>query len=184
LPLSVIGGEARGRKLRSPRGAVRPTSALLRRSLFDILGPNIAGAGVLDLFAGAGTLGLEALSRGAGAAVFVDQDRECAAVIRANLGLIGATARGRVYCGAVETWLEREAADLAHFDLILLDPPYGDPSLATALEIMGRENALTPRTLVVVEGRATHKVEGVGALEEVRRVRHGDSALTMMRVGG
>jgi 16S rRNA (guanine966-N2)-methyltransferase len=181
LPLTVIGGEARGRKLRSPRGDVRPTSALLRRSLFDILGPSVIDAAVLDLYAGAGTLGIEALSRGAASCVFVDRAREAATIIRANLAAIGAEDRGRVYCAAVETWLERAPGALAEYDLILLDPPYGDPGLGRALVALGRPGALADDTLVVVEERATHPVAEVGSLKTWRHVRHGDSALTMLR---
>src|ERR1700704_3551859 len=101
MPFQVIGGSARGRRLKSPPRDVRPSAAILRRSLFDILGPEVLDAQVLDLYAGAGSLGIEALSRGAAACLFVDRDRRCVEVIRANLALLReseSAARSRVDC--------------------------------------------------------------------------------------
>ncbi|HEY8739733.1 MAG TPA: 16S rRNA (guanine(966)-N(2))-methyltransferase RsmD [Candidatus Dormibacteraeota bacterium] len=187
MPLKVIAGIWGGRKLRSPPRTVRPTSAMLRRSLFDILGPSIAGQLVLDLYAGAGSLGLEALSRGAARCDFVERDRHTANIARENLAaLAGATPgdRGRVHSGAVERWLERERRALRDYDLVLLDPPYGDPGLAGVLASLGRAGTLKENALVVVERRSDERPEPVEGLLEVRRVTHGDSALHMMRVAG
>jgi 16S rRNA (guanine966-N2)-methyltransferase len=184
VPLKIIGGEWGGRKLRSPPGAVRPTSAMLRKSLFDILGPAIEGKVVLDLYAGAGSLGLEALSRGAARCDFVERDRRTAEVARANLAALGgetAADRGRVHSASVQRWLERGAPALREYDLVLLDPPYGDPGLAAVLASLGRPGTLKPGTMVVVERRADEPSEPVEGLPEIRRVAHGDSALVMMR---
>ncbi|MDQ6747176.1 MAG: 16S rRNA (guanine(966)-N(2))-methyltransferase RsmD [Candidatus Dormibacteraeota bacterium] len=187
MPLNVIGGIWGGRKLRSPPRTVRPTSAMLRRSLFDILGPGVAGKVVLDLYAGSGSLGLEALSRGASRCTFVERDRRTAEVARENLeALAGETSaeRGRVHSGAVERWLEREQRTLREYDLVLLDPPYGDPGLPAVLAALAQPGILKENALVVVERRSDEKPDAVEGLLEVRRVTHGDSALHMMRGAG
>jgi 16S rRNA (guanine966-N2)-methyltransferase len=159
---------------------VRPTSALLRRSLFDILGARVVGATVLDLYAGAGSVGIEALSRGAAGCEFVERDREGARIIAENLAAIAAGDRGRVHCAAVESWLEREQARLRDFDLVFADPPYGHPGLARSLELLAAAGAVGPDSLVVVEERAGRHADVPPGLTMVRRVRHGDSALTML----
>ena len=184
MPLKVIGGTWGGRKLKSPPRSVRPTSAMLRRSLFDILGPGIAGKVVLDLYAGSGSLGLEALSRGAARCDFVELDRRTANVAKENLAGLAGTAdsdRGRVHSGAVERWIERSGRALQEYDLVLLDPPYGDPGLAAVLASIGRPGVLKGAAMVVVERRSDEHPEPVAGLLEVRRVTHGDSSLVMMR---
>jgi 16S rRNA (guanine966-N2)-methyltransferase len=184
MPFQVIGGVARGRRLKSPPAGVRPTAAILRRSLFDILGPEVFEARVLDLYAGAGGLGVEALSRGALSCDFVDKDRRCVGVIRANLELIkdseGARS-SRVDCAPVEVWLKRRQSDLAAYDLVMLDPPYGDAGLHNVLSYLARPGALKAGALVVIEARADSEVEAPDGLKVVRRVAHGDSALMLMR---
>jgi 16S rRNA (guanine966-N2)-methyltransferase len=184
LPFQVIGGTARGRRLKSPPAGVRPTAAILRRSLFDILGPDVFEAHVLDLFAGAGSLGVEALSRGAAACDFVERDRRCTAVIRANLELVKESqggGRSRVDCAPVEAWLRRHQSDLGVYDLVMLDPPYGDPGLENVLSHLARPGVLKSGALVVLEGPADRVVEPPEGMKVVRRVAHGDSALTLMR---
>ena len=184
MPLQVISGEWGGRRLKSPPGSVRPTLAILRRSLFDILGPGIAGKRVLDLYAGSGSLGLEALSRGAASCDFVERDPRTAAVARENLRSLTAGAagdRGRVHSGAVERWLQRSENALSGYDLILLDPPYGDPGLAGVLVTLGRPGTLKQGAMVIVERRSDEDHGPVDGLAEVRRVSHGDSMLVMMR---
>jgi 16S rRNA (guanine966-N2)-methyltransferase len=184
VPFQVIGGTARGRKLKSPPPGVRPTTAILRRSLFDILGPDVFEANVLDLYAGAGSLGLEALSRGAAACDFVERDRRCVAVIRANLELIKeakGVPRSRVDCAPVEAWLKQPKSDLLAYDLVMLDPPYGDPGLENVLSQLARPEALKAGALVVLEERADRLVEPPDGLRVVRRVTHGDSTLTLIR---
>lgn len=183
MPLSVIGGEFRGRRLKSPPGLVRPTAAVLRRSLFDILGARVVGRRVLDLYAGAGTLGIEAISRGATASEFVERDRRVASVLQANLELLGLTGpggRGRVHCAPVETWLESNRSELGGVDLVLIDPPYGDRTLDRALATLAE--TLGPGATVVVEERASRRPQAPEPLVETRYVKHGDSALTMMEL--
>ena len=186
MPLQVIAGEWGGRRLKSPPAMVRPTLAILRRSLFDILGPGIAGKTVLDLYAGSGSLGLEALSRGAARSDFVERDPRTAAVARQNLdALLGGSdaARGRVHSGSVERWLQRNATALGEYDLVLLDPPYGDPGLGGVLATLGAPGTLKQGAMVIVERRSDEEHGVISGLPEVRRVAHGDSMLVMMRSG-
>ncbi|MFN2464533.1 MAG: 16S rRNA (guanine(966)-N(2))-methyltransferase RsmD [Candidatus Dormibacteria bacterium] len=184
MPLHVIGGEWGGRRLKSPPGAVRPSLAILRRSLFDILGPGISGKKVLDLYAGSGSLGLEALSRGAAHVDFVERDPRVAAVVSENLRVLagdGAEARGRVHSGAAERWLQRQGGALREYDLVLLDPPYGDAGLEGVLVTLGHEAVLKQGAMVIVERRSDEEQPVIPGLNEVRRVVHGDSMLVMLR---
>jgi 16S rRNA (guanine966-N2)-methyltransferase len=118
--LRVVAGEYKGRRLKAPRGArTRPTADRVREALFSILG-DVSGARVLDLYAGSGALGIEALSRGAAAATFVDSDREAVAAIRANLETVGASGV-EVLRRDVSRFLDRGSGP---YDLVFADPPY------------------------------------------------------------
>jgi 16S rRNA (guanine966-N2)-methyltransferase len=129
--MRVVAGAHRGRTLRAPPGTdTRPTADRVREALFSILGP-IDGTDVLDLFAGSGALGIEALSRGAASATFVERDRRAAATIRANLEGLGADAH--VVVRDALAWLRSPPPDAA-FGLVFADPPYDSaPRLAAAL---------------------------------------------------
>jgi 16S rRNA (guanine966-N2)-methyltransferase len=134
----IVAGEYRGRRLTTPPGLdTRPTSDRVREALFSILG-DIEGLRVLDLFAGSGSLGIEALSRGAAGAVFVENDRRAADAIQANLDAIGAT-EARVVRADALAWLRR-AAD--RYDLVFLDPPY-----SSARNLAGKLSELLPAVL-------------------------------------
>ena len=123
----IVGGELKGRRLRVPGGGVRPTSDRIREAVFDILAPRrLLGARVLDLYAGTGAFGLEALSRGAVTADFVEGDRAVARALRENIEVLGLAGRARVH----EANLARiviPAGVEGPFDLVFLDPPYEGP---------------------------------------------------------
>jgi 16S rRNA (guanine(966)-N(2))-methyltransferase RsmD len=131
VSLRVVAGRHRGRRLRTPPGrGTRPTADRVREALFAILGP-VEGVAVLDLFAGSGALGIEALSRGAASATFVERDRRAAAVVRANLDALGED--GEVVVRDALAWLAAPPAE-ATFGLVLVDPPYDSvPRLGAAL---------------------------------------------------
>jgi 16S rRNA (guanine966-N2)-methyltransferase len=121
--MRVVAGKYRGRKLIAPPGsATRPTSDRVRESLFSVLGASVHGARVLDLYAGSGALGIEALSRGAASAVFVDHSQKATAAIRTNLDAlaIGAVVR----CAEARAALRPSPAPPYPYDLVFLDPPY------------------------------------------------------------
>ncbi|MBM3680705.1 MAG: 16S rRNA (guanine(966)-N(2))-methyltransferase RsmD [Actinobacteria bacterium] len=150
--MRIVAGRHRSRRLAVPVGPdVRPTSDRAREAVFASLG-DVTGARVLDLFAGSGALGLEALSRGAASCVFVERDRTALAAIRANVAALGEEAAAAVRRGSATTALRALAEAGAAFDLVLLDPPYGDfprlwPWLSEAVPAV-----LAPDGRVVVEG--------------------------------
>jgi 16S rRNA (guanine966-N2)-methyltransferase len=121
--MRITGGEARGARLRTLKGSeTRPTADQVRKAMFDILASQVAGSRVLDLFAGSGALGIEALSRGAAEAVFVESSRAACRLITDNLSTSGLGAKGVVKCITAEGFLSR--ARIQPFDLAFLDPPY------------------------------------------------------------
>jgi 16S rRNA (guanine966-N2)-methyltransferase len=155
MGLRVIAGEAGGRRLVAPKGDVRPTADRVKESLFASLGAEgLEGAAVLDLYAGSGALGIEALSRGAARAVFVDKDRRAQDALRKNLATTGFTDRAQVAHAPVASFLGRGAVGAA-FDLVFLDPPYDlDPAdLARVLETLAQPGLLADTATVVIETR-------------------------------
>ena len=153
----IIAGEAGGRRLAVPAGeAVRPTSDRVKESVFSALGPGrLVGARVLDLYAGSGALGLEALSRGAAEALLVDRDPAAARAIRANIEALGFEGRAVVRQSPVTTLLAGSRAG-EPFDLALLDPPYDMPAgdVEAVLRLLVEGEWLTPNATVVVERAA------------------------------
>ena len=170
--MRVCGGELRGRPLRAPRGrATRPTSERARQGLFDWLGSGVAGARVLDLYAGSGALGIEALSRGAERAVFVERGRDALRELRRNLEDLGLAERGRVIGVPVARALAQLAREGARFDLLLADPPYGRkeaPALAQAGDLV---DILAPGGVLVIErgGREPAGEPGPGLAQRESR---------------
>lgn len=148
--LRVIAGDLRGRRIRAPEGeATRPTSDRVREALFNLLGPVARGARVLDLYAGSGALGIEALSRGAGRATFVESDPRTRRVLEGNVAGLGLGRRARVEGGDAAA---ASAYAAGPFDLVLADPPYGTVDLETLLLRAGA--ALAPGGIVAVEQAA------------------------------
>jgi 16S rRNA (guanine966-N2)-methyltransferase len=181
--MRVVGGRLRGRPIVAPKSqAIRPTADRLRESLFNILthayGDPITGARVLDLFAGSGALGIEALSRGASFALFVDDGAEARALLRANVEALGLGGITRVF--------RRDAGRLgpAHpvepFSLAFLDPPYGKGLAEKALAAAQEGGWLVPDALLVVED-ATDAFETPQGFEEIERRPYDDSELIFLR---
>ena len=183
----VIAGTAKGIRLRAPGPGTRPLADRVKQTLFAILEPDLPGAAVLDLFAGSGAGGIEALSRGARLATFVEKDQGAAAVIEANLratGLAGPAA-SVVRWDAVR-WLD-EPSGAARFDVVLVDPPYADTeTLARILERLGARDAPLAATARVVAKHfwRDRPPERVGMLAVERERRFGETALTFYRREG
>lgn len=175
----ITAGEWRGRLIETPRGMlIRPTRSLIRQSLFNILGRDIEGMTVLDLYAGAGTVGFEALSRGAASATFVDRDRVPLACIITTAERFHCADRCHIARSDVAAWLRRSPATVAAADLAFVDAPYRDEELDTTLELLG---AHAPG-LVVCEHHVKRRLpERIGALERARETRHGLTTLTFLR---
>jgi 16S rRNA (guanine966-N2)-methyltransferase len=182
VPTRIVGGTLAGRSLKVPTGeGVRPTTALVRRGLFDTLGVQLVGATVLDLFAGAGTLGLEALSRGARRATFVEQNGRCVTIVQENLRLLRLTERSTVYRATAGAWLKEHLHELGDFGLILVDPPYRHPGLDSLLPWLARQVRWSTRQLIVVEH---HRRQALPALEPLlveRQRDYGETRLTFLR---
>jgi 16S rRNA (guanine966-N2)-methyltransferase len=176
--LRVTGGELRGRRIRVPRSsAVRPTADRVREALFARLG-DLDGVRALDLFAGSGALGIEALSRGATQAVFVERSAAVAEVLRANLGDLGVLERAKVVRGDAAGVVRRLAAAGERFDLALLDPPYAElEAMARALRALATSGILAPRATVVVEASRRHAPQAVEGLVPVDERRYGDTVI-------
>ena len=170
--MRIIGGEFRSRRLKSLRGReTRPTPDRLRETLFDILAPDIVGAVFVDAYAGTGAVGIEALSRGAARAIFLERNQAAVAVIRENLHVLGIEDRASVVTGKALASLERQAADI-----VFMDPPYEmEAEYAAALE-----KARAP--LVIVQHSARFDTGAAhGALRRTRIVPQGDNALSFYR---
>jgi 16S rRNA (guanine966-N2)-methyltransferase len=185
--MRIVGGRLRGRVLAAPKSqAIRPTADRLREALFNILvhayGDPVSGARVLDLFAGTGALGLEALSRGAAFALFVDDGAEARALLRENVAALG--------LGGVSRIFRRNAAKLgaahplAPFTLAFLDPPYGRALAEAALASARAGGWLIPGALAVVEEAASATFAAPDGFEELERRRYDDTALIILRHRG
>jgi 16S rRNA (guanine(966)-N(2))-methyltransferase RsmD len=178
--LRLTGGQGRGRRLAAAalRG-LRPTSARVREALFDILGARVAGAEVLDVFAGTGAVGIEALSRGATRVVFVEDDARAARLIAANLRDAGLPGGASVIEGDAVRALDRLSAAGESFSIVFLDPPYAAGAPA---EILDRSAALVAAggVLVVEHGaRVAREIGPPAGLRAGRRYRYGDSRLSV-----
>src|SRR3954469_13083884 len=175
----VIAGRFKGRRLKAPTWeGLRPTSDKLRETLFNILAPRIAGARVVDLFAGTGAVGIEALSRGAAHVTFIEKNRRAAALIEENLQACGVEGGYTIRCAEVVAALDVLPAAAA-FDLILLDPPCDTENVTAALSAAARH--LAGDGLLVLE-RATRREHGESAaVVRVRDVKSGDSTLSFFR---
>lgn len=176
--VKITGGEARGVPLAEPKGArLRPTSGLTREAIFNILGAKVQDARVLDLFAGTGALGIEALSRGAAHATFIDAEPACIDAIVQSLARTGFTARATVFRGRLPAMLARIEGP---FDLIFTDPAYHDPVAEDTLRDLAP--MLDSDGLVVHEhGSRYNPPERPAGLRMVERRVYGDSAVAIYR---
>ncbi len=209
--MRIIAGEYRSRTLEAPAGlATRPTSDRLRETLFNVLAPRMEGAVFLDLYAGSGAVGIEALSRGAASVEFVERDSTAVVVLRKNLARLEITEGFRVHTVSVGAWLRRlarRAASPPHgpgpvrggpgsehkpglpqvFDLVFLDPPYeAAEEYAATLGLLGGGSAamIAPGALVIAEHRRNERLgEQYGELGRTRLLEQGDAALSFYIVG-
>ena len=148
--LRIGTGIARGRRLKSVNGAVRPTGSRVRGSLFDILSARIVDETVLDLCAGTGSLGIEALSRGARCCLFVDRDRRAVRTIRDNLDRCGFRGSSRVWMTDAVRSLNQIVDHACTVDIVLADPPYGDPIAHEIVRTVGERDVLAAGGLLVL----------------------------------
>ena len=175
----ITAGEWRGRVIDTPRGlAIRPTRSMVRESLFNILGARVVDARVVDLYAGAGTVGFEALSRGAASVTFVDRDAGALRLVAATAERLGCRDRCRLVRSDAAAWLRRAGDEPAGADLVFIDAPYRDTDLDRVLELLSQH----PPALVVCEHHVKRSLpERIGSLERVRETRHGLTTLTFLQ---
>jgi 16S rRNA (guanine966-N2)-methyltransferase len=185
--MRVVAGKFRGARIEAPKGqATRPTSDRVRQALFDVLthgtpGLDLAALRVLDLFAGSGALGLEALSRGARFCLFIEENAEARAAIRRNVEALGLT-------GATKIWRRDatklgEAGTLQPFDLVFCDPPYCKGMGALALGAAQQGGWVAKRAIAVLEERADLDIAWPAPFQEIDRRRYGDTAIAIARAG-
>lgn len=184
----LTGGEATGRRIMTTSGdGLRASTGLVRAACFNILALEVQDALVVDLFAGAGSLGLEALSRGASRAIFVELRRQRAQLISANLDSLGWTSRAEVVVGDALAWIRGRPSSLMEARMVLLDPPYQDagPQLCLdAIRLLGETAATMPAwnpVLVVEHHRDLSVPDQAGALNCVRTSRYGTTTLSFYR---
>lgn len=187
--MRVIAGTFRSRQLKSLKGdALRPTSDRLRETLFNVIAGRVSDSRFLDLFAGTGAVGIEAISRGAQEAVFIENHAPAAALIRKNLASLGIQSGARVLPLDAMRGLEKLAAEpttrTSPFDLIFLDPPYAAAEdYRRILNFLGAAPFLAADGVVIAEHRHSFDLpETIGHLRRVRVLRQGDSSLTFYRI--
>jgi 16S rRNA (guanine966-N2)-methyltransferase len=180
--MRIITGTAKGLKLKTPRGRdVRPTSDRVKESLFSIIAGRTSGAAVADFFAGTGNLGLEALSRGAASAVFVDASPASLALIRDNAARARLTERSEFLRQDALAAAARFARDGRAFDLIFCDPPYNKGLAAATLEKIDAGNLLKPRGVAIIEhSRHEQLPADLANLRISRTERYGETLLTFL----
>jgi 16S rRNA (guanine(966)-N(2))-methyltransferase RsmD len=176
--MRVIAGTARGVPLRAPRDrATRPVTDRVKETLFGILGERVPGARVVDLYAGSGALGVEALSRGADHATFVERGREALGTIRHNLERTGLAGGASVHGGDVARYLASVPTE-APFDLAFMDPPYAERDILAPLERL--VPLLSPDARVVVKHFWRTEVPVPDGMEAMRERRFGETTLTFL----
>ena len=183
--MRIIAGKYRSRTLRSLKGnLLRPTSDRLRETLFNIFGPTVGGSTFVDLYAGTGAVGIEALSRGARHVIFAEQHAPAVALIRRNLESLGIGAEAEILGMDVSRAIERLEARHVHAQFIFFDPPYAaDSEYESSLDALGESPLVAPEGCVIVEHlRKRELPERVGELELVRVVEQGDAALSFYRL--
>jgi 16S rRNA (guanine966-N2)-methyltransferase len=183
MAMRVIAGLFKSRTIRAPRGdEVRPTSDRVRESLFSILAGEIDGSSVLDLFAGAGTLGIEAVSRGAKFVTFVEMSSKVVGILKANLESLGIEDRTAVFAGDVFEALEELSRRRSRFGVVFIDPPYYKGTAQRAVEALARSGLVGEGGTVVVEHESRRlPLEEYNGLKLSRRVKFGETAVSIYR---
>jgi len=184
--MRISGGSAKGRKVGARKAfaskgegdELRPTSAKVREAIFNILAPRISGARFLDLFAGTGAVGIEALSRGAGHVVFVDSNTQRCSLIKDVLEKFGLASHATIVKSDAATFLKKEPSQ--PFDIIFIDPPYASDELEKALDIIDNSNIMSDNGVVIAEHSSKKTLSlPLLNLSLKKNYRYGDTALTL-----
>ncbi|MDI3534535.1 MAG: rRNA (guanine966-N2)-methyltransferase [Thermosediminibacterales bacterium] len=178
--MRIIAGKARGRLIKSPKGMfVRPTSDKVKESLFNIIAPYIIDCVFLDLFAGSGSIGIEAISRGATKTVFVEKSGYCIKVLKENLNCLGFLDRAQVIKKDVELAIKELSKINMDFDIVFMDPPYKKNIVPRMLEKLSNYKLVKQNGIVVAEHSLdTILPETLGDLKKIRYKKYGKTVLT------
>lgn len=179
--MRVIAGTQKGRRLHGPKGpGLRPTADRVKEALFSILGARVTGARFLDLYAGTGAIGIEALSRGASSVTFVESDPSAGRILKANLAACGLEADADLFLSHAETFLRSARAGTDAFDIIFADPPYRPDVETTLWSTLTETPALAPGGLLVLE-HATRQAlpPATASFALLRQYRYGDTTLSV-----
>jgi 16S rRNA (guanine966-N2)-methyltransferase len=169
--------------LKTPRGSlIRPTTDRVRAALFDVVGARVDRARFLDVYAGTGAVGCEALSRGAARAVFLERDRTALRLIAHNVALGSWTAAAEIVAGEARAALQDLQRADRRFDIVFLDPPYDDSHLPEVLPLAAQ--LLSPGGMLIVEHRSNIAIDPPAVVQPFRSYEHGDTALTVCRAPG
>lgn len=173
--IRITGGALRGRTLKTLRGRdSRPTLSRVREAIFNILGDSLRRSSFLDLYSGVGTMGIEALSRGAREALFVERSARCARILGENLAALGLRERGRVIRGDVLQWVESSEVCA---EVVFGDPPYAGPAAARTLELLGSVLGRGVRWVIIQHGPRQRLPDCEGSLVRVRSQKYGDTVV-------
>ena len=178
MSVRVISGVARGRTLHVPRGrTVRPTPSRAKKALFNIIGDRVVGCHFLDLYAGSGAIGIEALSRGAADVVFVEKRPNIARIIERNLAKTGLEEHAKVVVTDVAQAIKKLGKQSRMFDIVFADPPYNAKKTLEILQLVGRNDVLNENGLVVWEHASALGIPAnIGKLMSVKDVQYGDTS--------
>jgi 16S rRNA (guanine(966)-N(2))-methyltransferase RsmD len=179
--MRVLGGTHKGRRLYGPKShRLRPTSARVKEALFSILGSRVVGSRFLDLYAGSGAVGIEALSRGAAHATFVESDPAAVRLLQANLARCGFQSSGEIHGCSVETFLMRSRRLPTPYDLVFVDPPYGEGPLRRLWAALASSPAVASHALLVFEHSTMTAIpRPSGRFLPLRQYRYGDTTLSL-----
>ncbi len=182
--MRVIAGAQKGRRLHGPKGpGLRPTSDRVKEALFSIVGPRVAGSRFLDLYAGTGAIGIEALSRGARQVTFVEPNQAALRVLRANLAQCGLASSADIHACTATAFLSRRARTTVPYDLVFADPPYQPDCLPELWPALCETAAVAPDALIVLEHSSKTAVPpSHGPLSLLRQYRYGDTTLSVFEV--
>lgn len=179
MDLRVISGQARGRKLLAPEGLdTRPTTDRVKESMFNLIMPYLPAKSVLDLFAGSGALGIEALSRGSQHCTFIEHDKKALAIVKKNIELARQADKAEVFEKDAFSYLSGTGSV---FDVIFLDPPYNKGLLEKALCLIARQKLLSPDGIIVCEGEYGGEAPGGTYFDIVKSAKYGKTNVFILK---